>query len=247
MFESWVNRRRLMLMRQGGEFSPLDLSPYQWLKADAGTFQTSGGSAAVADGDPVGEWQDQSGNGRHPTQTTADNRPLLKLAQQNSLPSVRFDGSNDYLRVTHANVSQPYSLYVVARPTAFSASLSTLIDGATINRGRFFWLTGSSPRPLLINAGASLSSGQSSSTGTTYTFQSLFSGANSTVSVNGGSKATGNAGTAARNGTTIGINGNLSGEYGAVDVFEVIIFSRTLSSTEEADLLEYLRAKWGHY
>lgn len=68
-----------------------------WLEADAGTFQTSGGAAATADGDPVGEWQDQSGNGRHFGQTTAGLRPTLRLNVRNGLPSIRPDGFDDYL------------------------------------------------------------------------------------------------------------------------------------------------------
>lgn len=78
-------------------FDPGALSPALWLKADAGTFQTSGGSPATADADPVGEWQDQSGNGRHFAQATGSKKPTLKLAIQNGKPVIRFDGTDDSL------------------------------------------------------------------------------------------------------------------------------------------------------
>ncbi len=79
-------------MASGGRaaFSPLSLSPALWLKADAGLEQTSGGTTATADGDPVGRWLDQSGNGNHVSQATAGKRGTLKLAIQNGLPVIRF-------------------------------------------------------------------------------------------------------------------------------------------------------------
>src|SRR4029077_11923747 len=57
----------------GGGFVPTQLAGLQlWLKGGAGTYQDTGlTTAAVADGDPVGGWQDQSGQGHHATQGTA--------------------------------------------------------------------------------------------------------------------------------------------------------------------------------
>lgn len=79
-------------------WTPRVLSPALWLVADRGLFQDSGYTTpAAADGDPLGGWQDQSGNGRHATQATAAKRPVLKLAIQNGRPVVRFDSSDDTL------------------------------------------------------------------------------------------------------------------------------------------------------
>ena len=82
-------------------WSPLELSPVLWLKSDAGLYQERTGASATtpagADADPIGTWQDQSGNGNHLTATTDAKRPTLKLAIQNSRAVVRFDGSDDFL------------------------------------------------------------------------------------------------------------------------------------------------------
>lgn len=80
-------------------FSPLDIAGLQlWLRADAGAYQDAAMTTpAVLDADPVGGWADQSGNGNHVTQATAGSRPILKLAIQNGLPVVRFDGADDYM------------------------------------------------------------------------------------------------------------------------------------------------------
>ena len=77
-----VSLRDAVLQAGGTLFSPTNIAGLQlWLKADAGTYQSSGGSAATADNDPIGEWQDQSVNAKHAVETT--NKPVLKLNIQN--------------------------------------------------------------------------------------------------------------------------------------------------------------------
>ena len=78
---------------------------YFWVKAD---------SLVLNDGDPVGTWADQSGNGRDLIQSTTDNKPLYKINIQNGWPAVRFDGINDYMDVTFGGaLAIPYSLFMV--------------------------------------------------------------------------------------------------------------------------------------
>jgi hypothetical protein len=80
-------------------FVPTDISGLKiWLDATTGLFDaTSGGSAVATDGSAVARWEDQSGNGNHATQTTSNNRPVLKTSIQNGKNVIRFDGSNDRL------------------------------------------------------------------------------------------------------------------------------------------------------
>lgn len=70
-----------------------------WLDAaDSNTLlQTSGGSLAAVDGDPVGQWLDKSGNGRHAVQASGTSKPALKTGVKNGLNGVLFDGVNDWL------------------------------------------------------------------------------------------------------------------------------------------------------
>jgi hypothetical protein len=77
-----------------------------WLDAaDASTlFQNSDGTvAAAADGDPVGYWGDKSGNNKPASQSTAAQRPVLKLNFQGGRSGIRFDGSNDILTGSDSN------------------------------------------------------------------------------------------------------------------------------------------------
>lgn len=90
-------------------FTPLSISGLSiWLDANTSgsLFQNSDGtsSSAAAD-DPVGYWKDLSGNGRHYTQSTNNNRPLLKLATHNGKNSLYFDGSASLLGITNSSTN----------------------------------------------------------------------------------------------------------------------------------------------
>lgn len=110
---------------QRAAFAPTDIAGLaMWLKSDVGVFQSSGGSAAILDGDVVGEWQDQSGNGRHVTQATTANKPTLRLSQLNGLPALQLDGG-DFL--TRASVSLS-SLVATNAATIFAVLYQTDSD-----------------------------------------------------------------------------------------------------------------------
>jgi len=81
-----------------GEFSPDDLAGLLlWVKSDTGTYQDDAMTTpATGDGDAVGGWEDQSGNGNHLTQSGA-NKPELDLNQINSLPAVYLANEGEYL------------------------------------------------------------------------------------------------------------------------------------------------------
>lgn len=64
-----------------------------WLDADDSSTITLVSGA-------VSEWRDKSGNLRHATQATAENRPLLVADGLNGTDVIRFDGTNDILQST---------------------------------------------------------------------------------------------------------------------------------------------------
>lgn len=82
-------------------------------------FQTSGGSAAIANNDPVGVWRDAVA-GHDAAQTTSGARPLLKLGVYNGHSCIRFDGSDDQL-ILPGDASEQVvniTLFIVANSTA---------------------------------------------------------------------------------------------------------------------------------
>lgn len=83
------------------EFTPDVLTGLQlWLDAsDASTLYdaTSGGALASADG-VVRRWEDKSGNNRHAASSSG---PTRKVAQQNGLGTLLFNGSSTFLSSTN--------------------------------------------------------------------------------------------------------------------------------------------------
>jgi hypothetical protein len=104
-------------LHRGSGFNPLSLSPDLWLRGGYGTLQLSGGSAATADGDPIGQWRDQGPNGNHLTQT-GSKRGTLKLAQVDSQSVNRCDGSDDqYPLTTTLTLSGAFRIFIVQKTT----------------------------------------------------------------------------------------------------------------------------------
>ena len=101
-------------------FDITDLTWTLWLETKIPSlFQSSGGSAAESADDPIGEWQDQSGNGNHFVQATAGDKPSLQFI--NEIPVVRFSG--DFLEHTtkttwkFLNDGSPHTIIILFRTT----------------------------------------------------------------------------------------------------------------------------------
>ncbi len=219
---------------------PLSLFPTAWFKADAGTYQTQGGTAATANNDPIGYWVDQGLNGHSIAQATAGNRPLLKTNYQNSLPAVLCDGINDVLAATFT-LNQPISIYAVMRVVSAVANGNPI---AGQNDASIY--LGGGGNQLYAYAGQVGGGGQSVTVGTVYTFRALFNGASSATALNSGSPTTGDAGGTNFAGLAIGSKGNGTSPAN-VAVMEVLVFDRVLSGAEETVILDYLRTRWNHY
>src|SRR2546426_3011074 len=68
----------------------------------------------LVDGDPVGTWADQSGNGYDATQSVAAKKPTYKTNILNARPVVRYDGVDDDLG-TSFSVAQPITILAVLK------------------------------------------------------------------------------------------------------------------------------------
>lgn len=67
-----------------------------WYKADAGVFSDAGTTPAV-DGVTVYQWNDYAGSSRHQLQVTATNRPTYHTGSMNGMPTVDFDGLDNFM------------------------------------------------------------------------------------------------------------------------------------------------------
>ena len=223
-----------------------------WLDAaDDSTFSYSSGSI-------VSQWRDKSGLNNHANQSVVGNQPS-RSTFNNSRKSVNFVSSGvDYLLVSaNSNLALPgdASIFIVYKPATQTTAYAVLIDnyhgqggakGFVIQRvatnsqfyygngnGSGFVDTSASPWTYTDNVIQLLSLNKASSTGTPYI--SGTAQTSRTVHANTVQDTTGLA---------IGTWGLGGREYNG-DMCEILIFNRSLSSTEMKQVHTYLGQKWG--
>ena len=223
-----------------------------WLDAaDDTTFSYSSGTI-------VSQWRDKSGNNFHANQSVVGNQPS-RSTFNNSRKSVNFVSSGvDYLLVSaNSNLALPgdASIFIVYKPATQTTAYAVLIDnyhgqggakGFVIQRvatnsqfyygngnGSGFVDTSASPWTYTDNVIQLLSLNKASSTGTPYI--SGTAQTSRTVHANTVQDTTGLA---------IGTWGLGGREYNG-DMCEILIFNRSLSSTEMKQVHTYLGQKWG--
>lgn len=223
-------------------FDPLSLSPALWLKADAGLFQdTLFTVPAVNDADPIGGWQDQSGNGRHATQTTVSRRPTLKLAIQNGRAVVRCDGIANTLVVT---VPQVLPLYIYASYGRSAGGVS-VFAGRSANGPAMYAGEASVLRPEVYWNGASATWG-SDITGFHIVKWRVKDATECAVSVDGGAEVV-----ADPLGTLVGNWNSLFADptnvqFFAGDAMDILCFTgQTLTAQNDSDLRAWMKARAG--
>lgn len=225
-------------------FAPTDITGLKlWLKADTGLYQERTGASATtpasADADPVGSWLDQSGQANHITAASDARRPALKLAIQNGLPVVRFDGVDDYLnRATTPSLAPDRTVFLVAKtPNAAgflcSSQFGTELDAfyhSSATTGRWevtpqlLWTASNAWRVLTL-----------STTATTAAVRR-----NGAAHASAGGKSPSTAA-----GFLIG--GSTYLNYGATDYAEVLAYTPGLTSDQIAQVESYLNTRWGVY
>lgn len=233
-----------------GSFSPLQLSPALWLDAsDASTlFQSNGGAAAAADGDPVGYWLDKSGNGKHASQTSGVNKPVLKTGIQNAKNIVRANGSSAFFDLASLSYPMPFTMCLVYKKSASAAKFipighfsdtSTHI-GETWTDNIFYGRHNTS--------GITYCSFKSTATVNDYSaFVLLDTTGGSSIAdlyINSSSISIGDN----SNPTMLSILNTIfksSADFSSGDLGEIIVFPRKLGATDRTSIRTYLKTKWG--
>lgn len=222
-------------------FLPPDIAGLQlWLKADAGLYQDSSFTIpADADGDVVGGWKDQSGEGNDVIQATTANKPMLKLSILNGQPVIRFDGTDDWLRVSSVSLSQPNTI-IVAFQISNLTGVRTVFDGVTDAEQRFDAWAGN----FRFFAGSTVNI-KSSSTDS-FILSIIADGASSEAWFNGSSIGTFDPGTNGLSGISIGSNYTSQGNNEIQgDIPEFLLFDSGLSNSDRQQVEEYLSDRFG--
>lgn len=120
--------RGTRIVRRGGISSPADLPGLiAWFDAGAANslYEDAGlGTPANDDADVVGSWRDLSDAENHAAQGTATNKPTRQNAEVNSLPVVRFDGSNDRMQIPSLDLSAAFAIFIVHKTAGDGMFLS---------------------------------------------------------------------------------------------------------------------------
>jgi hypothetical protein len=228
------------------EFSPSDIDDLVlWLDgSDSSTmFDATSGGNLVAVNSPIARLEDKSGNENHATQSVLNNRPLRKDLQLNGLDGIEFDGSNDVLRGGNL-ITGEFSVFAVVKFsgstevgayfTQDSSSLPTLYRHGTGQKLRIF-------------DGTDLDSVSTINLTNWYILGNVRNSTNKTIYVNGSLDATALIASGSMGGNYgIGswVNG---GQFQAMTLAEIIVYNRSLLSSELEEIHTYLNEKWGVY
>lgn len=203
-------------------------------------FTDAGGSVPAGDGDAVQLWRDRSGSARDLSQSTANNRPTLRLVSGRYY--VRFDGSNDSLGYDG----------VVPAAELIAGVFSTTNDAALVSQRRDS--DGAPIRVLMTQTGLLWRARNDANTISTVT-ASDSAGYHMLVGYNGANMILRRDGTQVASGTAVGgtttVNrlrlatdfhdaGALAGDTG-----EVVLASVAPSAGDLTLLETYLRSVWG--
>jgi concanavalin A-like lectin/glucanase superfamily protein len=217
-----------------GETQPPELTGLiGWWKAD---------SLGLNDGDAVSSWADSSGGGNTASQGTGTRQPIYKASMWKGLPIIRFDGSNDRLDLTTHITAGPISIFAVVSKASAQSGARVVISLQKI--GLLARVVGLDDWEAFVNAG--LDSGQSI-TGAYLRICALVARSFNDVDLyTDGAGVTRTTGAAWSANATSSI-GDLAagGAAGAIDLAELIVYNRAVSTPERTRIESYLARKWG--
>lgn len=242
------NHYRYRRYKRRGGFSPSDVSGLEfWLDfSDIDTlYQDSSKTTPVAaDLDPIGAAEDKSDNGYDVIQATTSEKPTYRTGIKNGL-SVGYCNA-DWLETASmlATISQPNTFFAVANTNATAYDWQRVFNQWDTASGQTIFLY---QTKWQYNAGSSIAVVDPATT-SYYLFSGIHNGASSSQRVNGSEVSTSNPGTngirmiavavdQARNASSR-LQGNLC---------EILIYSGALSSSDIADIEDYLNDKWAVY
>lgn len=245
---------------QGGITIPSQI-PNLNLWYDASVATATNFNPVPTDGGVVTAWVDKLGNGRDANQASASRKPLWKANLKNGLGAIQFDGTNDVLTLNPIAWSLSLTgqtTYLVFKPLATTDQMHI----QATNTGGFSFFISSSNWTAETAGGVAVSDSgvdttnfhymgmifDGSQTDANQTTQNnlrlklRYDGAqkNLTFSANPGTATSGSANT-----LNVGADDSGSANFFNGYLGEIMIWTRTLSTTEITQVETYLKNKWG--
>jgi hypothetical protein len=204
----------------------------------------------TANGQPIGQWRDKSGNGRNGTATGTFQYVANSI---NRLPSINFPGvNNTYIRGNVSITGTTFTAFSVAITRSNTSLYSRILSLGVV--GTVDYLAATYAAALLIYIGPTLLSTRNGvntpslaiSYGIPYLNGCLYDGTNMYISVNG-TLSSGVASTGTFNIVNYQLGNTFGGEADPYSGFigEVIIYSTALTNNQRQQVEGYLAWKWG--
>jgi hypothetical protein len=203
-----------------------------------GRYDASNSNNYVLTSGAVSQWTDLSGNGRHLTQATSSRRPTVKVAEKNGLNVIYFDGGAKGLTTASLTLNNPITIFTVVKMYSLN-SYTTIFDGVNNNEAN---LTGNSGSQIQLYTQGFVG-GMGASTNTWYRLTHVMDAGSSFDRRNDTVTSTWSDGTVTMGGLRIG-EGDGGGENGNMDIAEVIVYNRALSTSEINTVNSFLSSKW---
>ena len=213
-------------------FAPTDLPGCAiWLRSDMGVTAPNG---------TVSTWLDQSGNNNNVTQSVASNQPGYQPngGANNQAYTSWTSLSGQALNGAATTLNQPMEVFVAARATTIPPTTSYLFESGANNNALV-----QSTNNILTYDGA-YGPTSSITANTDFIADAFYNGPSSQLSINGGPSQTGNAqANVSSGGITIG-NYLGGGHAWGGNIYEVVVFNRSLSTAERAVVNQYMSARY---
>jgi len=242
----------------GGGSEPPTTSLLAHYEADSEVF-TDAGTTPAADGEAVYQWNDQSGNGNHLTQTVSGDRPLYQTSEQNGLPGIEFV-STDYLaKASSLFTASPVSIYVVFESSSTTTDQTILCEAKSTTVNDQFWLTAmgtvtGDPVRWWVRSNIPAQSTPETTTGFVANTACLVSvvdasSTSKTIYMNGANSETDTTSVTPATDSHrfwVGYASDSSPAWPLTGfVYEILVYSTAHDSTTQAEVESYLTTKWG--
>lgn len=231
-------------LKIGKGFNPSQLTDLQlWVDASDGDtlFQDSAGTVkSINDGDVIGRWKDKSGKGRHTTQGTTPDKPVLRISQLNGRPTLQC--VNDYVGNINLPLDNFHAFFVIRFATIVDANSVFMGNDSAVVFLRHVVNSGIDYRGN-DNVYDTSALGTNTSPDTWYIFE--FQYQNTTLTGRRGGNSIFNDTNTTNTTYTIQRLLARGSEKLAGNCAEIIIFDRVLLSQEQSLIRNYLTQKWG--
>ena len=234
-----------------------------WLRADAKETLLDEQGYPVSDGDPAPKWEDRSGAARHVEQPDRTKQPVLIAEGLGNLPTVRFDGRDDCLNNTVAELvpaGSPRTVFIVGQLAAEAPGGAIFAFGRSRTGGSSIfsvqhglysgkYYVYSDGVNAAGNATLPLNVAESIRQPFVTCFVSTGVGEKLAVSVNGISQEVSQPGAVGvdrgSTGFSLGTREDIAGFSWGGDISEVLVYDKALSEDSAHAVGSYLATKYG--